>query len=264
VNVTRLSFPAVSDRERVIPDHLFISVDEIRERTELFKDSIKLLTSKNHPQPSTPRPTHLIKHHLQLERLVAEIRPSFKQRHPTGTHARPPRVNPHGMTTLGPYRLYQIARYAWHRWLNDMSNRLPRAAAAARLTSSGGGARGNGARAGASAAVMARMHSLDDRIARDSGDDRRSEVWMNSVESVDTQATSPPPPPPPPSSRVGDHNTHSAKHSDREPRSNVSKISRLMADATLFTPGFKPPREIVVLCHGKEFAGSCVDVGGLS
>jgi hypothetical protein len=44
----------------------------------------------------------------------------------------------------------------------------------------------------------------------------------------------------------------------------VSKISRLMADATLFTPGFKPPREIVVLCHGEEFAGSCVDAGGLS
>lgn len=44
--------------------------------------------------------------------------------------------------------------------------------------------------------------------------------------------------------------------------SDMSEIKRLMVDATLFTPDFKAPKNVIVLCHGmyKSLASKSIDL----
>ncbi len=217
------------------------------------------------------------------------------------------------MITIGPYRLYQIAKYAWQRWgqqsaaaptkAGPLASSSPAkkgaavdaASSVARVKNSAQAGQGvsrdrigsspaagprntglgparDGARGGVLSAVAEAGLSSKSRAEGQPGSSQPSGATdPENLTQFNGNAVDARPATIEPSSAEGSASTSSADESspnspgqpldDRIHRSTESsplaptraesdEIRRLMADPTLFTPSFKAPRNIVVLCHG--------------
>lgn len=161
------------------------------------------------------------------------------------------------MTTFTPFRLFQVIKYAVNYYVaeNHVAKRLLQP-------------KRHRARAQRSPIEQARVgYHVEERRGWDTRPEVSTSTSQAQVEAHENSSSrmmptghalqretpqhhvsSPPPPTTPTPSPSKPVPTPSSTPST--PPTYSSEIKRLMADATLFTPRFIPPRNITVLCHG--------------
>jgi hypothetical protein len=162
------------------------------------------------------------------------------------------------MTTLTPFRLFQVAKYAWARYAPELLPFSKKPSTYNRLKASLQDTTRNRTRnvgfhveerrswdvrppSAESAASTRQLNtaSAEPRIATE-----KRELPPHQLESTEEQRANVSSPPDPNSPMGGPDKKGGISASD------MSEIKRLMVDATLFTPDFKPPKNVIVLCHG--------------
>lgn len=163
------------------------------------------------------------------------------------------------MTTLTPFRLFQLAKYAWVRYAPEIipfhskPNTYNRLKATLQDTSRDG-TRNVGFHVEERRSWDTRStpvstesthltKSADVEIAP--GSDSRTVPPQHKASEKEMETVSSPPDPKSPMGGPDKKGGITA--------SNTSEIKRLMVDATLWTPDFKAPRNVIVLCHGMSF-----------
>jgi hypothetical protein len=163
------------------------------------------------------------------------------------------------MTTLTPFRLFQLAKYAWARYAPELipfqskPNTYNRLKATLQDTSRDGTRKvgfhveeRRGWDSSSSPTPPETSHvtkSVDVRTTSGSGSAATPEQHNISKKAMETVSS-----PPDPKSPMGGPDKKGGISA-----SENSEIKRLMVDATLWTPDFKAPRNVIVLCHGMSF-----------
>jgi hypothetical protein len=176
------------------------------------------------------------------------------------------------MTTLTPFRLFQIAKYAWARYAPEIipfhkkPDKYNRLAATSTSETARNRTRHVGfhveERRGWDVRPTTSTPEPEPQGSKESSttllSDSSSAVLSSSaVQTMESRSELPyelkstddtrQPMSPAPSSNspLGDPDRKGGISA-----SDMSEIKRLMTDATLFTPNFKAPKNVVVLCHG--------------
>ena len=168
------------------------------------------------------------------------------------------------MTTLTPFRLFQLAKYAWARYAPELIPLRNKPSTYNRLKAtlqdtSRGGTRNVGFHVEERRSWEVRPPSVSPT----------STPIANATEVETTSAKGSRIEPPAPNRSHDVMETVSSPPDPKSPMggpdkkgglsaSNTSEIKRLMVDAALWTPDFKPPRNVIVLCHGMSSYLVCV------
>lgn len=162
------------------------------------------------------------------------------------------------MTTLTPFRLFQVAKYAWARYAPEILPFQKKPSTYNRLKASLQDTTRNRTRNVGFHVEERRGWDVRPSTVESEGKgnrhlntsaepNRRKDdcelppYELKTSENPRAEVSSPPDPNSP---LGGPDKKGGISASDR------SEIKRLMVDATLFTPDFKAPRNVIVLCHG--------------